>query len=204
MLLSNAISFVRARLDEIAFNQDDMISAAQDDRNLDTTVERLFPEAAEVVFLSAPAHLLEAETTETKQNQYGAVNIVPAGDFLRLVYVKASDSDIYVSNAVPFNSPEARMQEDKYTRGTPDAPVLVQGPSDSAYVTEFHYYSMTSTPGSIRLAYIKKPEIVDGEIFCPRLLSEAVFNELTAMVLETYGDQRAQLFHQKVTTYLAQ
>ena len=46
MLLSDAISFVRARLDEIAFNQDDMISAAQDDRNLDTTVERLLPEAA--------------------------------------------------------------------------------------------------------------------------------------------------------------
>ena len=63
---------------------------------------------------------------------------------------------------------------------------------------------MTSTPGSIKLSYIKKPEIEDGELFCPRLLSEAVFNELTAKVLETYNDQRAQLFHQKVTTYLAQ
>lgn len=202
MLLSDAISFVRARLDEIAFNQDDMISAAQDDRNLDTTVERLLPEAAEVVFLSAPAHLLEAETTETKQNQYGAVNIVPAGDFLRLVYVKASDSDIYVSNAVPFNSPEARMQEDKYTRGTPDAPVLVQGPSDSGD-TDFRYYTMTSH-GSIKLAYIKMPQIASGTIFCPRLLTEAVLNELTAKILETYNDQRAQLFHQKATTYLAQ
>lgn len=205
MRLSDAISFVRARLDEIAFNQDDMITdVTQDDRNLDTTVERLLPEAAEVVFLSAPVHLLEAEVIETKQNQYGAVNIVPAEEFLRLVYVKASDSSIYVSKAVPFNSPEARMQEDLYTRGTPDAPVLVQGPSDSAYVTEYRYYSMTSTPGSIKLAYIKKPEIEDGELFCPRLLSEAVFNELTAKVLETYNDQRAQLFHQKVTTYLAQ
>lgn len=201
MLLSDAISYVRARLDEIAFNQDDMIGAEQDDRNLDTTVERLLPEAVKVVVLSAPAHLLEPDTIKTQVADNIAV-IVIVEDFLRMVYMKATDSDIYVASAVPFNSPEARMQENLYTRGTPDAPVVVQRPMRT-YAVHLTYYTMLEA-GSVDLAYIKTPKVEDGEIFCPSLLTEAVLNELTAQVLETYNDQRAQLFHQKVTTYLAQ
>lgn len=204
MQVSSAIAFVRARMDEIAFEQGDMIPVAQDDRNLDTTIERLLPEAVRVVVLSAPVHLLDAEVIETKQNQYGVVNLVPTQSFIRLVYIKASDSEVYVSSAVPFNSPEARMQTNEYTKGTPDAPVVVAGPSNSLYDTEFNYYSMGNTPGSIELAYIKKPVLENNEIFCVKRLEEAVLNELTAQVLEVYNDQRAQIYRQKVTTYLVQ
>lgn len=203
MRLSDAISFVRARLDEIAFNQDDMIVAEQDDRNLDTTVEQLLPEAVKVVVLSAPAHLLEPEDIKTLTGVYGPVEIVFSEDFLRMVYAKASDSTVYVAAAVPFSSPQARMQDNEYVKGTPDAPVLVQLPKKT-YETRFKYYSMGQTAGTFDMAYIKMPKLVDRQIFCPELLDEAVFNEVTAMVLETYNDQRSQLFQQKVTNYLAQ
>ena len=60
--LSDAIEFVRARMDELPFNNDDMILPAEDDRNFDNTVGKLLPEAAELVVRSAPANLLEPET----------------------------------------------------------------------------------------------------------------------------------------------
>lgn len=203
MRLSDAISFVRARMDEIAFEQGDMIPVAQDDRNLDNTIGQLLPEAVRVVVLAAPAHLLEPEDIKTLTDVYGSVEIVFSDVFLRLVYAKASDSTVYLSSAVPFNSPQGRMQDNEYVKGTPDAPVLVQLPKRT-YETRFKYYSVGQEHGTLEMAYIKTPVLTDGEVFCPGLLEDAVYNELTAMVLEVYNDQRSQLFHQKVTTYLAQ
>ena len=46
LYLSKAIEFVRARMDELSFDNDDMIVPAEDDRNFDVTVEKLLPEAA--------------------------------------------------------------------------------------------------------------------------------------------------------------
>lgn len=202
MQVSSAIAFVRARMDEIAFEQGDMIPVAQDDRNLDNTIGQLLPEAVQVVVLASPAHLLESDSVETQSAiASGPVDMSVDDDFLRMVYMKASDSDVFVTNPVPFNSPEARMQANPYTKGTPDAPVVVLTPLNAG--AKFTYYSLGEA-GSVELAYISKPEIVSHAIFCPVRLEEAVLNELTAMVLETYNDQRSQLFHQKVTAYLAQ
>lgn len=220
MLLSSAISFVRTRMDEIAFNNDDMILAGQDDRNLDVTIERLLPEAAQVVFLAAPVALLSPEveleydmSSQDPQPSYIEqidldepkleIELNATAAFLRLVYFKADDSDVFVTKTVPFNSPKARQQSNEYVRGTADAPVIVERKTASDHVV-LSYYGTESS--DFLLGFIKKPAITGSDaarqVFCPQGLEEAVLNQLTGMVLDTYSDQRSQLFYQKANNYL--
>ena len=217
LYLSDAVTFVRARIDELPYNNDDMISPADDDRNFDKTVEKLLPEAAEVTIMAAPAELLEPQDAMTyKQGSalpsgIGSVSVdnsvvtvmIPLGTgFLRLVAFKSDDSEIYVTNPVPFNSPEARMQANGYVRGTYDNPVLVERRLPNA--TEFKYYSIRSSSPGFTIYKIDKPSYSgDMTIFCPKQLEVAVLNRLVGMVLDAYGDQRSQLFYQKSNSYQA-
>ena len=224
LYLSNAIEFVRARMDELPYDNDDMIVPADDDRNFDVTVERLLPEAAEFICRAAPSGLLEPQgeiavpspgtptdgilSSELRPDGSIAVTIDLDGGFLRMVSFKADDSDIFVTGAVPFDSPKARMQVNPYTRGTYDDPVVVERKSPRRLFLE--YYSVRdkeSAPG-FRIGKIDKPswsQDADGKsIFSPDFLVPAVLNRLTGMVLETYGSaQQAQAFYQKSATYIA-
>ena len=221
LYLSNAIEFVRARMDELSYNNDDMIVPADDDRNFDTTVEKLLPEAAEFVYRAAPANLLEPEIEidfpsvgyssdrieSSTLLENGAIRLViPLNSgFLRLVSFKSTDSDVFLTGAVPFDSPEARMQANPYARGTYDRPVIVERKT-RGYI-EYTYYTVRNkkeVPG-FSIYMIDKPSYGDDNgIFCPDFLSPAVLNRLTGMVLETYGSaQQAQAFYQKSATYFA-
>lgn len=224
LYLSNAIEFVRARMDELSYNNDDMIVPADDDRNFDNTVEKLLPEAAEFVYRAAPANLLEPQeeiavpapgtqvtgilSSELRQDGSIAVTIDLDGGFLRMVSFKAGDSDIFVTDTVAHDSPKARMQANSYTRGTYDDPVVVERKTPRRL--HLAYYSVRdpeAAPGFV-IEKINKPsysEDVDGKsIFSPDFLNLAVLNRLTGMVLETYGSaQQAQAFYQKSATYFA-
>lgn len=224
LYLSNAIEFVRARMDELSYNNDDMIVPADDDRNFDNTVEKMLPEAAEFVYRAAPASLLEPQeeiavpapgtqtagilSSELRQDGSIAVTIDLDGGFLRLVSFKADDSEIHVSDIVPFDSQKARMQTNPYTRGTYDDPVVVERKTPRRL--HLAYYSVRSrenAPG-FTIEKINKPSYSQGSdgksIFCPDFLSLAVLNRLTGMMLETYGSaQQAQAFYQKSATYFA-
>lgn len=224
LYLSHAIEFVRSRMDELSYNNDDMIVPADDDRNFDNTVEKLLPEAAEFVYRAAPSRLLEPQgeiavsapgtqnagilSSELRQDGSIAVTIDLDGGFLRMVSFKSDDSGIFVTEAVAFDSPKARMQENPYTRGTYDDPVVVERKTPRRLVLA--YYSvrdMGAAPG-FRIGKIDKPSYAqdaDGKsIFSPDFLTLAVLNRLTGMVLETYGSaQQAQAFYQKSATYFA-
>ena len=220
LYLSKAIEFVRARMDELSFSNDDMISPADDDRNFDTTVEKLLPEAAETVVMAAPAELLEPQTEayctpgSSLPSPVSGLDIedgvmkfsVSLGSgFLRLVSFVSKDSGIYIVHPVPFDSPAARIQLNAYVRGTYDNPVLVERKAPGKI--EYAYYSAKDEGGSpFILSYINTPsyasESVGKSVFCPHPLELAVLNRLTAMVLDAYNDQRSQLFYQKANSYL--
>ena len=162
LTLSRAIEFVRARLDELSFFNDDMISPATDDRNLDKTVEKLLPEAAEYVYRAAPADFLEpqgvikansvhpgaviagVESAVLSDDGVLTITIKYSSGFLRLVAFRASDSEIYVTEPVPFNSVKARMQACRFVRGTYDDPVLVEQRIPGKVI--YRYYTCY-TPG---------------------------------------------------------
>ena len=167
LYLSDAIEFVRARMDELSYNNDDMIVPADDDRNFDTTVEKLLPEAAEFIFRAAPARLLEpqdavrqdsadVESHSLKEDGSLVITIDLSGGFLRLVSFKSDDSDIYVTQTVPFDGPSARMQANLYVRGTWDDPVLVERKVPGKL--ELRYYSVRNSevePGFGRQEHIQ-------------------------------------------------
>ena len=220
LYLSDAIEFVRARIDELPYSNDDMISPADDDRNFDNTVEKILPEAAETIIMAAPAELLEPET-EVYCDPEGVVPS-PVSDlsieggvmrfsvsletrFLRLVSFVSKDSGIYVVHPVPFDSPTARMQLDSYVRGTYDSPILVERKAPGKM--EYTYYSAKRADGSpFIFSFINSPTYASENevkaVFCPHPLELAVLNWLTARVLEAYGDQRSQQFYQKANSYL--
>lgn len=215
--LSEAVEFVRARIDELSYNNDDMINPADDDRNFDKTVEMLLPEAATAIIVTAPAELLEPEKaivytpgsplpsgigSVSANDGVVTVKIPLSSGFLRLVSFKSSDSEIYVTNPIAFNSPEARMQANGYVRGTYDDPALVERRLPNE--TEFKYYSQRgTTPVPFTIFKIDKPSYTDNTIFCPAQLEYSVLNWLTGMVLDAYGDQRSAEFYKKSTTYQA-
>lgn len=224
LYLSDAIEFVRARMDELSFSNDDMISPADDDRNLDTTIGKLLPEAAELVVRAAPAHLLEPqseivvsrvgdaedgiESSELRPDGSISVAIDLDGGFLRLVSFKASDSDVFITEPVAYNSPEARMQGNPYVSGTYDDPVLVERKTPRKY--RLAYWSVRDPEAVVgfTIQKIDKPSYEDDSdgksIFCPDFLAPAVLNRLTGMVLETYGQvQQAQAFYKKSANYIA-
>ena len=224
LYLSDAVEFVRTRMDELSYNNDDMIVPADDDRNFDNTVEKLLPDAAEFVCRAAPAHLLEPQgeiavpapgtqtagilSSELRPDGSIAVTVDLDGGFLRMVSFKSDDSDIFVTRAVPFDSPEARMQANPFTRGTYDNPVVVARKTPRRLHLEYYSVRDKGAAPGFRIEKIDKPSYEtdsDGKsIFSPDFLVPAVLNRLTGMVLETYGSaQQAQAFYQKSENYYA-
>lgn len=212
LYLSDAVEFVRARMDELSFNNNDMISPADDDRNFDRTVEELLPEADGFIIRSAPAALLEPESEngpdDVESVVYGddgsvAVTIDLSSGFLRLVSFKSEDSPYYVTEPVPFNGPAARMQSNPYVRGTWDKPVLVERKTPGKVC--YTYYSVKNGKPGFTIGKINTPSYSDDEsIFCPEPLGPAVLNRLTGMVLDAYKEtQYAQTFYQKAASYFA-
>lgn len=221
LYLSDAIEFVRARMDELSFNNDDMISPADDDRNFDTTVEKLLPEAAEFVDRAAPASLLEPEkmiyvssvgasadgieSSELMEDGSIKIKISLDSGFLRAVSFICSDSELYVTGTIAFDSPEARMQTNPYVRGTYDAPVLIERKEPGKVILTYYSVKDTADVPGFTLYKIDKPSYADDKsIFCPDSLGPAVLNRLTGMVLDTYREnQLAQTFYQKSLSYIA-
>lgn len=223
LYLTDAQKFVRSRLDEISQTDSDMMLSTVDDRNLNKTVEECIEEAIRYIHLNAPVQMLEptyslknedGETaSEDKVYVYeiedGVVTVsVREMDLLRLVYFKAGDSNITITRTVPEDSPEGRMQLNEYVRGRSDSPILVLLQGSDTYRPTYKYYSTTATDsfpfscGVYEVPESKTDETGDYYEISTRL-ELAVLNQLTAMVLQSYGSQASQYYFQLATSYLS-
>ena len=136
-------------------------------------------------------------------------------DYLRLVAFRAYDSAIVITDPLAEASPEGRKQLNRHIRGRKDRPRLVQlqgrhtGPS-------FKYYTLDAVTGSTApdpfdtialMRYVKEQKYVassgstETTYNISRRLRQNIIDHLTATVLETFGDQRAQVFAQKATSF---
>lgn len=223
--ISEAIAFVRARLDEIAQSDSDMIVNEVDDRNLNETVERLLPEAVEEVHRAAPASLLEgfifssSDVVFSTSTSDGVIDIdfrnydAEAGAFsaLRMVWFKCEDG-ILTSAEFPEDSPEGRIQLNKYVQGQPDEPVVIRQAdseigTDNSEISLLHYkyYTTKLTQPTFQISMLPYPAMWQdyagdnpvGEkyITVSVQLKTQILRLLTAKVLMAYGEiQRAQAF----------
>lgn len=213
--LKDAVTFVRASIDELAEPSDMLVDEILDDRNLHLTVRHLLPEAFNEIVLTAPAHMLDGVDGKNKcstvvNNADGVMSITTSiDDFLRIASFKASNSDVVVIEAEDEGTPVGRMQLNKYVRGTYDAPVLVRmhGQGDSP---SFKYYSCIKKNDAwdtiAEFKYIQRAKELDGDddsIQCPDRLKNAVLDYLVGIVLQTYNEaDKAQLFIKRATDML--
>lgn len=223
LTIADAIQIVRKNLDEVGLNDSQMFGENTDNAQLDSVITDTLPEAINSINRNAPTEMLEglkevfevrtegspSQNSElTISNQVGVFTI-SNGDVLRLLFCKASDSEIVVS-AIEEMSAIGRQQANQYVRGTFDKPVLVRTQADH---NKFKYYSFkddTTTP-QIKATYIPVCYLKSGALYVTEtqtqkegyyvspLVKDSILNQLTAMVLSIYGEtDRAGLFQSRV------
>ena len=208
LLVSTAVELVRKNLDELEPNGSVMY-ADEDNNNssLDDIIERNLPEAINAVQKVAPVQLLEGEEaniigyTRILEGHNRPLGIHTSGDtILRVVAFRVKDSEITLTDYTPEASVEGRKQLNEYTRGTYDKPVLVR---EQANLHDWIYYSLKDTTETVgnpvatfQVIYEKKyADTIPAEGYAiSSLLRQNIIDYLTARVMETYSDQRAQAF----------
>ena len=164
----------------------------------------MLPEAINMVHLSAPVHLLEGKSgTVTSPSISDGVLSFSTNNFLRLVSFRASDSDIVVTDLIPEASPEGRKQLNPYIRGRYDRPRLVRLQAQDS----FKYYSLkasTTAAGAVSVFLVVEEQTYSADAASYEIsyrLRQNIIDCLTAKVMETYNDQRAQSFYHKAIDF---
>lgn len=203
--ISAAFSYVRKALDELTSVEDIGMLASPDAIDLHRLVEGAIVEAVIRTHNAAPSLFIDGELGKEGEDyeatlENGVVTIEMLKDTLRLASLKAEDSDIVITELIAEDSPEGRMQLNKYVRGVPDDPRLVLCKQwKGEYRPVFRYYSTReeACPG-LNLEYVPYP-VIDETIvmICPRL-EYAVLNEIVAMVLDSLNEhEKAAIYRSK-------
>ena len=171
----------------------------------------------------APFAVLQFERVNSVYTGVAQIWLPSDCNFLRLVSFKAADSPIVLTSTVPQASPEGHKQLNPYIRGRYDRPVLVrrQG-SPGVYASlaetppDFLYYTFSNPahyaehiPQAIpifeyipRQEYITPTQQVSNPTYkVATRVEENVIAYLTALVMETYSDQRAQVFFTRAADF---
>lgn len=227
---TEAVNLVRKNLDEqdpngsIMYTDENGSSSAYgDNASLDSLIKKFLPEAVNAVHMAAPVQLLEGKEHEFSESDTveiltegedpaGILSIV-LGDtskFLRLVAFQAADSSVVVTDALGEATSEGRKQLNKYIRGRADRPrlVILQGRHSGP---EFKYYTLSdasayesdATEAISQFSYVEEQfyssEATGYDI--SRRLRQNIIDCLTAMVMLTFGDQRAEAFNQRANNF---
>lgn len=212
----DAVTLVRRNLDELELNGSIMYDTDTDNESLDNIIKRHLPDAINTVHLAAPVQLLEGEDSLDSMTDVEASKLADgqyqyefslgddedAGKFLRIVALQASDSPYVVTEVSSYASVAGRKQLNQYIRGRWDRPALVKLPD--AVWPRFRYYSLRTPSGRLSLLLIIWRQVFDESAtnyYISPLLRDNIINCLTAKVLESFGDQRAQSYYQKAYSF---
>lgn len=194
-------------------------------RNLPEAINAIHKTAPVWLLEGVALTLLDIATVTEDQTTTSLIDISTDGilsftmkdttDYLRLVSFRAADSLVTVTDVIPEASPEGRKQLNQYIRGRHDRPRLGQlqgrhtGPSFKYYtVTTPADYSSNPFTAIAQMEYLKEQfysaptELVPDPAYpISRRLRQNIVDYLTAMVMDTFGDQRSQAYYQKASMY---
>lgn len=136
-----AIAAVRKNLDEQGLNDPSMFGESVDDIEMDSVIRKTIPEAIDAVNAVAPIGTLDRiESAYTEESVVdGVLSFHTDKPVLRIVNLKAADSNVAVADFVPEASAIGRMQLNKHVRGASDNPVLVM---KNGTRKDFRYYTV--------------------------------------------------------------
>lgn len=208
--VSTAYQFVQNVLDELT-NTGEAVDLAADTTDIEKLVEGALVEAVITTHMGALAVLVDGVVGEdgadydSSLSEDGVVTITMQTDALRIVSVQAEDSSEVVVDIHPENSPEARKQLSKYTRGVYDDPAVVMCKRrEEDYKPVLRYYSTEKdTCPVMTVEYIPYPVMDEESVkVCPRL-EYAVLNEVAAMVLDALNEsQKATIYRAKAKSMM--
>ena len=205
-----AIKLVRNNLDELDTNGSAMYDTDNDNNSLDDTIKRHLPEAINAIHLVAPVGLLDAETAavEVLECNKAAEGVwvlefaIDEPEFLRFVALESSESPgHFVTEVYSIGSVGSRKQLNPFIRGRYDRPRLVQVPSNGS--PQYRFYSFKTKGGRVTPYIVKRQNYAadaTGYNYSSKL-KQNIVDCLTAKVMETFGDQRAQSFYQRANIF---
>lgn len=156
---TEAVEAVRKNMLEVGANASAMYNDTDND-DLDEIIRKTIPEAINAVNTAAPSALLEGVEMLAERAEYIESSTVWVSDFqslevkgrtveftlsdtcLRIVALRAFDSDVVLTDEVPEMSAQGRMQLNPFTRGTFDNPVLVRAQIRGSGKPTYGYYSL--------------------------------------------------------------
>lgn len=151
---------------------------------LDEIIRSKIADAARIVEISAPSHLLdrgEAFSTSihwSSQVGFGSGSTHLPDDFMRLISFQMSDWSHAVTVAISETDPEYALQSSRYpgVRGCPQRPVVAIIHQPIGLVLEF-YSCMSGDRAHVKRArYLPLPRIIDDEIrLCEKLYRSIIY-----------------------------
>ena len=217
--VKSAYNYVRKALDELDGAEDTGMICQVDDLDLYRLVEGHIVEAAVAVHSSAPAHLLEGKhgVIDEDYSVTMAETTVPEIRLLkpavRLVSIKAPDSNVLVTDFLYENTPEARKQLNPYVRGTfddPKAVVMKKWEEDNKPVVRY-YSLLPSKPEQsdvdgdmpsaqlleLDVEYIPYPQIIEQVVEISSRVEYPVLNMLVSLVLDSLAQHDAAALYKR-------
>lgn len=194
--INEIVNAVRVKLDEIGLNESEMMDAEADNVNLDTVIKSCVSEAYRMVSLLADVSMIEGKDGSGSSLEIGSdlVGVVQLpSDFIRLVGIRLSSWASAKSSAIPEDSPEYRMQSNKWVCGTPKNPVvaLVNGKSGR----ELELYKAISTSDTLRsFTYVASIAENAESVGISDQLSDAFIYFVAGLTMVTFREDVADDF----------
>lgn len=203
--ISDAVSAVRAALDELQPNESYMAGVQdKDNEDLDTIIRAKVVEAVALVHSAANRALVAADApavTPTATVTGKVLKVEIPQNMMRFIALKATDSPFVVTELIEEGTPDAIRQSDQYACGTHQRPeaVLHRGST----VHSVWYYQLATELGNgetaasrvERLSYLTYPVIESNSIQICSQLRDAIISMLTGLVLTVYKDNAADAFY---------
>lgn len=194
--MDQVVSKVREKLDEIAANESEMIGTEEDNANLNTVIKSCVPEAYRFVSLYAHPNMLEGKSYASPalnidSNLVGRVSLPT--DFLRLISVRLSSWISSCSVFVDEDSPEYRMQSNKWVAGNKYHPVAALVQTSSGRQVEL--YKASSSNDTLK-SFMYIPVLVSGatEVSLSDQTADAFIYYVAALTMVTFREEVADKF----------
>jgi hypothetical protein len=191
--LDQIVGKVREKLDEIAENESEMIGTEEDNANLNTVIKSCVPEAYRFISLNAHPNMLEGKQCTSETLSVGSDFVGRIGlpdDFLRLISVRLSSWVSSCSAMITEDSPEYRMQSNKWVSGNKFRPVAALVHTQSGRQLEL-YKASSSTDSLKSFIYIPSLSNSATEVELSDQTADAFIYYVAGLTLTTFREDIA-------------
>ena len=193
--IADIVQKVRAKYDEIALNESDMMAEA-DDSDFDVIVKSCISDAYRFVVNSADLSMLEGKqltggSMTIDSNLVGHVAL--PDDFLRGLTFRLSSWQSSASDIITEDTPEYRMQSDPYACGTHQHPVAAIVHTSSG--RELELYKAKSSNDTLKsFVYMPAWDSSSESVDIPDQVADAFIYYVAGLTATTFREDVANDF----------